>query len=73
MKDIMELRKDIKLSQEELAFRSGVSKYKIGLYERGHGDLTDEEFRSLHITMRKIIESRFRSIGPTHFLVKKTV
>jgi len=54
-------RQDLRLSQTDLARRSGVSRFKINQFENGAGDLTTEELEQIQIALRGEIE-RLRQI-----------
>jgi transcriptional regulator with XRE-family HTH domain len=60
--ELKSLRASIGLSQSRLARLSGVSRFKICLFELGDGKLTSEELARIRIAFQREIE-RFRTLS----------
>lgn len=64
-KTIRDYRKDLRLSQADLARGSGVSRYKLNAFETGSGELTDAELALILNTLRGEIERLKKIPGPS--------
>lgn len=61
--EIKQLRKDFGISQMALSKKSGISRYRLSLFENGHLELTKSEQEALRDAVRSIAMIRIAKAG----------